>query len=292
MTTITATEAISATVSEYTLTAEELDTKYSIFNTVVRSKALSKEWSIVVEVATVNAAEFRAWAQTLGYSVISSVSDSVIATNVDGSAGRASTKFLVSWRKITAVTLTNHNTLAVNEGDVLDFVITGQGWLAGDRVYWTNIGTTNSEDFGLGPPAARPQGPWLTVKTIDQWAGQNAAMARLIRLRTNAEGNIPLVARYTQQIAELKLSLEYQSGLTSVEYSTALQSEYQGSCEFGTAQDTVVAGIRLLVFKDKTLEAAVGITEVNETLIIKIWADVECTQPLFTAATITIYNEA
>jgi hypothetical protein len=242
-------------------------------------------------VAVRNADQFRAWANTLGYVVLVDVSNESLAVNIDGLTGETLARFLVSWRKISTFTLRDRVSIA--EGDQLAFDIVTQGYLPGDKIYWTNTGTTRAEDFGIGPAMARPQGSWLTVKTAEAWAESNSAMRRLLTLLARAQGNQPLVARYTRQVAQLKLKLEYEAGLEQQVYNDAV-SQYEGELTLTTTAPStdVKTTIDLLVFRDKGIEAATGQTESNETLIIKLWADAACTQLLYTSQTYTVVNEA
>jgi hypothetical protein len=290
MTIITASEAVTATVSALEPEAEDLDSKYSLFNTVVRNAVSAGSWTTRMSVAIRNADEFKAWANVLGYAMLVDNSNESLATNIDGFTSEALARFLVSWRKISTFTLRDRVSIA--EGDQLAFDIVTQGYLSGDTIYWTNTGTTRAEDYGIGPAMARPQGAWLTVKTPQQWALTNAAMKRLLILLDRAAGNTALVTRYTRQVAQLKLKLEYQAGLLEQQYN-AVDSQYQGELTLTTTEPSteVKCQIDLLVFRDKGIEAATGQTEINETLIIKLWADPQCTQLLYTSPTYTVVNE-
>lgn len=290
MTIITASQAVTATVSALDPVAEDLDEKYSLFNTVVKNAVSAGRWTTRVSVSIRNADEFKAWANALGFVVLVDNSNESLATNIDGFTSEALSRFLVSWRRVQTFTLRDRVSIA--EGDQLTFDIVTQGYLSGETVYWTNTGTTNAEDYGIGPEMARPQGSWLTVKTPEQWALENSAMKRLLTLLGRAQGNTSLVARYTQQVAQLKLKLEYEAGLQAQEYNTVV-SQYQGELTLTTTEPStdVKTQINLLVFRDKGLEQATGIIETNETLIIKLWADAECTQLLYTSATYTVVNE-
>jgi len=291
MTIITASEAVTATVSAELPVAEDLDIKYALFNTVVRNAVAAGSWTTRVSVAARNAVQFKAWANNLGYVILVDPSNESLATNIDGLTGETLTRLLVSWRKIDTFTLRDRVSIA--EGDQLAFDIVTQGYLPGDKIYWTNTGTTRAEDFGIGPAMARPQGSWLTVKTAEAWAESNSAMRRLLTLLARAQGNQPLVARYTRQVAKLKLKLEYEAGLEQQVYDDAV-SQYEGELTLTTTAPStdVKTTINLLVFRDKGIEAATGQTESNETLIIKLWADAECTQLLYTSPSYTVVNEA
>jgi len=294
MTIITASEAVTATVSAQTPDAEDLDAKYALFNTVVKNAVAAGSWTTRMSVAVSNADQFKAWANTLGYVILIDPSNESLATNIDGLTGETLARFLVSWRKIDTFTLRDR--VSIHEGDQLAFDIVTQGYLPGDTIYWTNTGTTNAQDYGIGPAMARPQGSWLTVKSAEQWAESNSAMRRLLVLLTRAQGNQPLVARYTRQVAQLKLKLEYEAGLEQQVYNDAV-SQYEGELAIASVtdalgQNTVIkAVINLLVFRDKGIEAATGQTESNETLIIKLWADSACTQLLYTSPSYTVVNE-
>ena len=290
MSIITASEAGSATITAETPTTEDLDIKYSLFNTVVRNAVAAGSWTTRMTVAIRNALEFKAWANALGYALTADASNESLATNIDGLTSESLTKFLVSWRKVQSFALRDR--VSIHEGDQLAFDIVTQGYLPGDTIYWTNVGTSRAEDYGIGPAIARPQGSWLTVKTPEQWAQTNSAMRRLLTLLSRATGNTALVARYTRQVAQLKLKLEYEAGLRETEYYNAV-SQYEGALTLTvTAPSTdVKTTINLLVFRDLGLEAATGTTETNETLIIKLWADPECTQLLYTSSTFTVVNE-
>jgi len=290
MTIITASEAVTATVSAGAPTNEDLDSKYSLFNTVVRNAVAAGSWTSRVSVAVRNADQFKAWANNLGFVVLVDASNENLATNIDGLAGDTLGRFLVSWRRVSAFSLRDR--VSIHEGDQLAFDITTQGYLAGDQIYWTNTGTTNAEDYGLGPAIARPQGAWLSVKTPQQWALENSAMRRLLTLLDRAAGNATLVSRYTRQVAQLKLKLEYQAGLKTTVYNDSV-SQYQGELTLTTTAPStaITTTINLLVFRDKGLEAATGITETDETLIIKLWADKECSQLLYTSSVFTVVNE-
>jgi len=291
MTIITASEAVTATVSAQTPDAEDLDIKYGLFNTVVRNAVDAGSWTTRVSVAARNAVEFKAWANLLGYVILVDPSNESLAVNLDGQTGETLTRLLVSWRKVNTFVLRDRVSIA--EGDQLAFDIVTLGYLAGDSIYWTNTGTTNAQDFGIGPAMARPQGSWLTVKTAEQWAVSNSAMKRLLVLLARAQGNQALVARYTQQVAQLKLKLEYEAGLLETDYNL-VDSQYQGELILATTEPStdVKTTINLLVFRDKGIEAATGLTESNETLVIKLWADPACTQLLYTSPTYTVVNEA
>jgi len=291
MTIITASEAVTATISALDPVAEDLDEKYSLFNTVVKNAVAAGSWTTRMSVAVRNADEFKAWANDLGFAMLVDNSNESLATNIDGFTSEALARFLVSWRKVNTFTLRDRVSIA--EGDQLAFDIVTLGYLPGEEIYWTNTGTTNAEDYGIGPAMARPQGSWLTVKTPQQWALENSAMKRLLTLLGRATGNTALVTRYTLQVAQLKLKLEYEAGLLEQQY-LLVESQYQGALTlFSTEPSTdVKAEINLLVFRDKGLEQATGITETNETLIIKLWADPACTQLLYTSPTYTVVNEA
>jgi len=290
MTIITASEAVTATVSAQTPDAEDLDAKYALFNTVVKNAVAAGSWTTRMSVAVSNADQFRAWANNLGYVVLVDVSNESLATNIDGLTGETLARFLVSWRKIDTFTLRDR--VSIHEGDQLAFDIVTLGYLPGDKIYWTNTGTTRAEDFGIGPAMARPQGSWLTVKTAEAWAESNSAMRRLLTLLARAQGNQPLVARYTRQVAQLKLKLEYEAGLEQQVYNDAV-SQYEGELTLSTTAPStdVKTTINLLVFRDKGIEAATGQTETNETLVIKLWADPACTQLLYTSPSYTVVNE-
>ena len=290
MTIITASEAVTATVSAETPDAEDLDAKYALFNTVVRNAVAAGSWTTRVSVAARNAVQFKDWANTLGFVILVDPSNESLATNIDGQTGETLTRLLVSWRKVDTFTLRDRVSIA--EGDQLAFDIVTLGYLAGETIYWTNTGTTNAEDFGIGPAMARPQGSWLTVKTAEAWAESNSAMKRLLTLLSRAQGNQPLVARYTRQVAQLKLKLEYEAGLLETDYNLT-DSQYEGELTLSTTEPStdVKTTIDLLVFRDKGIEAATGLTESNETLIIKLWADSACTQLLYTSPTYTVVNE-
>ena len=290
MTIITASEAVTATISALDPVAEDLDEKYSLFNTVVKNAVAAGSWTTRMSVAVRNADEFKAWANDLGFAMLVDNSNESLATNIDGFTNEALARFLVSWRKVNTFALRDRVSIA--EGDQLTFDIVTLGYLPGDEIYWTNTGTTRAEDYGIGPAMARPQGSWLTVKTAEQWAQENAAMRRLLTLLGRATGNTALVTRYTRQVAQLKLKLEYEAGLKQTEYSL-VDSQYQGTLTlFSTEPSTdVKAEIDLLVFRDKGIEQATGTTETNETLIIKLWADPACTQLLYTSTTYTVVNE-
>jgi hypothetical protein len=290
MTIITASEAGLATLTAQAPTSEDLDVKYSLFNTVIRNAVAAGLWTQRMTVAVRNASEFKAWANVLGYTVLTDVSNETLAANIDGFANESLARFLVSWRKVKTFAL--RDLVSIHEGDQLYFDLVLEGYKPGDTVYWTNTGTTNAQDYGIGPEMARPQGSWLTVKTAEAWALENAAMARLLTLLARAQGNTSLVTRYTRQVAKLKQKLEYEAGLKQLEYR-AVDSQYEGELTLTlnpTTQDVQTA-ISLLVFRDKGLEQATGITETDETLKIKIWADPECTQLLYTSATFTVVNE-
>jgi hypothetical protein len=290
MSIISASEAGSLTLTAESPASEDLDVKYSLFSTVVRNAVAAGSWTTRMSVSLRNADEFKAWANTLGYVMLVDNSNESLATNIDGLVGETLARFLVSWRKISAFALRDR--LSIHEGDQLAFDITTQGYLPGDVIYWTNTGTTRAEDYGIGPAIARPQGAWLTVKSAEAWALDNAAMARLLTLLARAQGNQPLVARYTRQVAQLKQKLEYEAGLRITEYNDAV-SQYEGALTLTTQAPStdVVTTINLLVFRDKGIEAAVGISETDETLVIKLWADAECTQLLYTSSTYTVVNE-
>jgi hypothetical protein len=289
MTAITASEASYTAQTAATPSQPDLDAKYGLFNVIVKNAAAAGSWTTLVTVAERNSTEFSTWAQALGFAVLASTSLDT-AVNIDGEALALKRVFLVSWRKIDTVTL--RDMVSIHEGDQLKFDIVPVGYLEGDQVFWRNSGTTNAQDFGLGPAILRPQGPWLTAKTIEAWSLENAAMARLIRLRSRAEGNTALVTRYERQIAQLKNLLEYRAGLLEQNYETNITSQYEGALTF--VKDTVglvKATIDLLVTRDKGMEQATGLTEINETLIINIYADQACTQLLKTSSTYTVVNE-
>ena len=290
MTTITASEAVLATISALEPEPEDLDVKYGLFNTVVTNAGLAGLWTTRMSVAVRNASEFKAWAMALGYTVLVDASNESLATNIDGLGGETLARFLISWRKIDTFALRDR--VSIHEGDQLAFDIVTLGYEAGDEIYWTNTGTTNAQDYGIGPQMARPQGSWLTVKSPQEWALTNAAMARLLTLLDRAQGNTSLVTRYTRQVATLKQKLEYEAGLKSKEYSL-VDSQYQGILTLTVTEPStdVKAEIDLLVFRDKGLEQATGITETDETLVIKLWADAACTQLLYTSPTYTVVNE-
>jgi len=290
MSIISASEAGSLTLTAESPSSEDLNVKYSLFSTVVRNAVAAGSWTTRMSVSLRNADEFKAWANTLGYAMLVDNSNESLATNIDGLVGETLARFLVSWRKISAFALRDR--LSIHEGDQLAFDITTQGYLPGDVIYWTNTGTTRAEDYGIGPAIARPQGAWLTVKSAEAWALDNAAMARLLTLLARAQGNQPLVARYTRQVAQLKQKLEYEAGLRITEYNDAV-SQYEGALTLTTQAPStdVVTTINLLVFRDKGIEAAVGISETDETLVIKLWADAACTQLLYTSSTYTVVNE-
>lgn len=290
MSIITASEAGTATLTAQEPSNEDLDVKYSLFNTVVRNAVAAGLWTQRMTVAVRNADEFKAWANDLGYTMLVDASNVSLATNIDGYVGETLARFLVSWRKIYSFALRDR--LSIHEGDQLTFDIVTRGFEPGDTIYWTNTGTTNAEDYGIGPAMARPQGAWLTVKTVEDWALENAAMKRLLTLLDRAQGNQALVTRYTRQVAQLKQKLEYEAGLVQAEYNDAV-SQYEGALTLTLDAQTqdVVATINLLVFRDKGIEAAVGITESDETLVVKLWADPECTQLLYTSSTFTVVNE-
>jgi hypothetical protein len=237
-----------------------------------------------------NADQFKAWANELGFVMLVDNSNESLATNIDGQTSEALARFLVSWRRVQTFALRDRVSIA--EGDQLTFDIVTQGYLPGDTIFWTNTGTTNAEDYGAGPQMARAQGSWLTVKTPQQWAETNSAMKRLLTLLARAAGNTALVTRYTEQVSGLKLKLEYEAGLLAQEYNTVV-SQYQGELTLSTTAPStdVKCQIDLLVFRDKGIEAATGIAETNETLIIKLWADSACTQLLYTSPTYTVVNE-
>jgi hypothetical protein len=290
MSIITASEASSVSLAAQAPTSEDLNVKYSLFNTVVRNAGSAGAWTARVSVSVRNAVQFKAWANTLGYAVLTDPSNESLAVNIDGLTGDALTQFLVSWRKVQSFALRDR--LSIHEGDQLTFDIVTRGYVAGDLIYWTNTGTSRAEDYGIGPLMARPQGSWLVVKTAEQWAVTNAAMRRLLTLLSRATGNTALVTRYTQQVARLKLKLEYEAGLLQTEYTDSV-SQYEGELTLGvTAPSTEVkCQIDLLVFRDLGIESATGNTETNETLIINLWADIECTQLLYTSMTFTVVNE-
>lgn len=290
MTIITASEAGTATISAETPTNEDLNTKYSLFNTVVRNAVAAGSWTARMTVSARNADEFKAWANTLGYAMLVDPSNESLATNIDGFVGETLARFLVSWRKVKSFALRDR--VSIHEGDQLAFDIVTLGYAVGDTIYWTNTGTTNAEDYGIGPAIARPQGSWLTVKTTEQWALTNSAMRRLLTLLGRATGNASLVARYTRQVAQLKLKLEYEAGLKTTEYYDSI-SQYQGqlTLALNTLNQDIQTTINLLVFRDKGLESATGITESNETLVVKLWADPACTQLLYTSSAFTVVNE-
>ena len=287
--------AITASEASYnTLAAEEplqadLDEKYSIFNTVVKNAAAAGTWLCRVSVAKTNAIEFRTWAMNLGFSVLPSLTNADLAIDLDGRVLDERVRYIISWRKIVTISL--RDLLSIHEGDQLAFDITAAGFQAGDEIYWRNTGTTRAEDFGQGSAILRPQGPWLTVKTAEQWAETNAAMKRLLTLRARATGNTALVARFDQQIAQLKQLLEYRAGLTQKTYPE-VNSQYEGQLTFVQQENgDVTATINLLVVRDKGLEQATGLSEINETLIITLYADSEFTQLLKTSSTYTVVNE-
>jgi hypothetical protein len=117
-------------------------------------------------------------------------------------------------------------------------------------------------------------------------------MKRLLTLRDRAQGNTSLVARFTRQIADLKLLLEYRAGLVETEYAQ-VNSEYEGELTFDIDATTGLptTTINLVVTRDKGMELATGLTETNETLVINVYADADCTQLLKTSSIYTVVNE-
>jgi len=290
MTAITASEASYNTQAATTPSSPDLDVKYSLFNTVVKNAAAAGSWTTLISVAERNGSEFSTWAQALGFAVLTATSNADQAVDLDGLPLESRVRYKISWRKISTVTL--RNMISIHEGDTLAFDIVGVGFQAGDKVYWKNSGTTNAQDFGLGPALLRPKGPWLTVKSEQQWALENAAMKRLLTLRDRAQGNTTLVARFTRQIAELKLLLEYRAGLVETDYAQ-VYSQYEGELTFAIDATTGVptTTINLVVTRDKPMELASGLTETDETLVINVYADQACTQLLKTSDSYTVVNE-
>jgi hypothetical protein len=117
-------------------------------------------------------------------------------------------------------------------------------------------------------------------------------MQRLLTLRDRAQGNTTLVARFTRQIAELKLLLEYRAGLVQTDYAQ-VYSQYEGELTFAIDATTgaPTTTINLVVTRDKPIELATGLTETNETLVINVYADQACTQLLKTSDSYTVVNE-